>query len=52
MVVGTLVADVLLVRGWDVRHIGPDGKLTAHALPDFAVVEDGRLSYPSPQLRL
>jgi uncharacterized protein (DUF488 family) len=47
-----LVADALLVHGWTVCHIGPDGRLTEHALPDFAVVDDDGLRYPSPQLRL
>jgi hypothetical protein len=47
-----LVADALLVRGWEVLHVMPDGRLAAHELPPFAVVEDGRLSYPAPQLRL
>jgi uncharacterized protein (DUF488 family) len=44
-----LIADALLVRGFDVEHIGPRGELTAHELPGFAVVEDGRLSYPAEQ---
>ena len=47
-----LVADALLVRGWEVLHVTPDGRLARHELPDFAVVEDGRLTYPAPQLRL
>lgn len=44
-----LLADALLVCGWDVRHIAPDGRASAHELPDFAVVEDGALSYPPRQ---
>ena len=47
-----LVADALLVRGWDVRHIKPDGSLAAHELPDFAVVEGAKITYPPPQLSL
>ena len=47
-----LVADALTVRGWTVSHIGPDGRLTEHALPDFAVVEGARITYPPPQLTL
>lgn len=47
-----LISDALFVRGWDVQHIGPDGRLTAHELPGFAVVEDGRLTYPPAQLSL
>jgi uncharacterized protein (DUF488 family) len=42
-----LVADRLVVAGWDVLHIGPDGRTTRHELPDFAVVRpDGRVVYP------
>jgi uncharacterized protein (DUF488 family) len=44
-----LVADALTVRGWDVRHIGSDGAVTAHALPPFAVVAGDRVSYPPAQ---
>jgi uncharacterized protein (DUF488 family) len=44
-----LVADALTVRGWRVLHVGPDGRVTEHSLPDFAVVAEGRLSYPPAQ---
>jgi uncharacterized protein (DUF488 family) len=44
-----LIADALLVRGWRVTHIGPDGRTSPHELTDFAVVEEGRLKYPPPQ---
>ena len=47
-----LVADVLTVRGWTVCHIAPGGALSEHALPEFAVVEGERVTYPAPQLRL
>jgi len=47
-----LVADVLTVRGWTVCHIAPAGALSEHELPDFAVVEGERITYPAPQLRL
>jgi uncharacterized protein (DUF488 family) len=47
-----LVADALLVRGWEVCHIAPDGRLVAHELPDFAVVDGAEIRYPAPQLRL
>jgi uncharacterized protein (DUF488 family) len=47
-----LVADALLVRGWEVCHIGPDGRLTEHELPAFAVVDGAEIRYPAPQLRL
>jgi uncharacterized protein (DUF488 family) len=42
-----LVADALTARGWEINHIGPDGRVARHELSEFAVVdEDGRLSYP------
>jgi uncharacterized protein (DUF488 family) len=47
-----LVADALVARGWAVDHIGPDGKISAHALTPFAAVRDGRVVYPPAQLRL
>ena len=47
-----LVSDALHVRGWTVCHIGPDGRLTEHALTEFAVVEGASIAYPSPQLSL
>ena len=47
-----LVSDALLVRGWLVVHIGPDGRPTEHELTPFARVDGERLTYPAPQLRL
>jgi uncharacterized protein (DUF488 family) len=47
-----LVADALLVRGWDVRHILPDGGLAPHELTEFAVTDGTSITYPAPQLRL
>jgi uncharacterized protein (DUF488 family) len=47
-----LVSDALLARGWRVSHIGRDGSLEAHELTSFAVVDDGRVSYPPAQPRL
>jgi uncharacterized protein (DUF488 family) len=47
-----LVSDALLQRGWRVLHITPEGLLEKHELTDFAVVEDGRLTYPEPQTSL
>jgi uncharacterized protein (DUF488 family) len=44
-----LISDALLVRGWAVRHILPDGELAEHELPEFALVEGGELSYPPLQ---
>ena len=40
-----IVSDHLIVRGWQVNHIMPDGKLAEHKLPDFARIEDGVLIY-------
>jgi uncharacterized protein (DUF488 family) len=39
-----LIADALLVRGWDVRHIVGE-QASPHALPDFARVEGRRIVY-------
>jgi uncharacterized protein (DUF488 family) len=47
-----LVSDALLVRGWRVRHLWPDGRVDDHSLTAFAVVVDGRLSYPPEQTSL
>jgi uncharacterized protein (DUF488 family) len=47
-----LLSDALTVRGWEVLHLGPDARLTTHALTDFAVVEDGLPRYPAAQLGL
>jgi uncharacterized protein (DUF488 family) len=49
-----LLADVLALRGWDVRHIGPDGGLAPHALTPFAVADgtDCPPRYPAAQLGL
>ena len=44
-----LVSDALLVRGWRVLHIGSDGRLGEHELTPFAVVSEGRLTYPAEQ---
>jgi uncharacterized protein (DUF488 family) len=53
----SLIADALTVRGLDVRHI-LDTATRPHVLTSFAVVRDGRISYPpsddaaSPQTEL
>jgi uncharacterized protein (DUF488 family) len=47
-----LVSDALLVRGWRVLHIGSDGRIAEHELTPFAVVADGRLTYPASQTSL
>ena len=44
-----LISDRLLVAGWEVCHIGSDGRSTPHRLTGFAVVQpDGSLIYPAP----
>lgn len=47
-----IISDHLTVRGWDVRHIMPDGKLAAHSPPDFATIDDGRIIYDGGQREL
>jgi uncharacterized protein (DUF488 family) len=45
-----LIADRLTALGWSVCDIAPDGRLTEHELPSFAVVEgDGSVRYPPAQ---
>lgn len=46
-----LVADALLVRGWEVLDIMAPGRVTPHALTDFARVCDGALTYPQEDAR-
>jgi uncharacterized protein (DUF488 family) len=47
-----LLADALLAKGWTVLHLGPRGEVERHRLPDFAVLERGRLRYPPSQAAL
>jgi uncharacterized protein (DUF488 family) len=47
-----LIADALTARGWRVLHLGANGRLEKHELTDFAVVEDGVVTYPEPQTSL
>jgi uncharacterized protein (DUF488 family) len=48
-----LTSDALLVRGWDVFHVGPDGAQRLHVLTEFAVVSDNApITYPSRQVSL
>jgi uncharacterized protein (DUF488 family) len=44
-----LLSDALLVRGFEVCHVGADGRVERHALTQFAVVEGSRLVYPPEQ---
>lgn len=41
-----LIADALVARGHEVRHIMSAGSATPHALTSFARVEEGRVDYP------
>ena len=47
-----LLSDVLLVRGLQVLHIDGRGYTERHVLTEFAVVEDGRVTYPPSQVAL
>jgi uncharacterized protein (DUF488 family) len=47
-----LIADALTPRGWRVLHLESNGRLTEHELTDFAVVEDGIVTYPEAQTSL
>jgi len=40
-----IISDNLVVRGWDVEHIMPAGKLSRHQLAAFARVANGRIVY-------
>lgn len=44
-----LIADALTVRGWSVFHVLPGGSREQHSLPDFALVDGERITYPPPQ---
>lgn len=44
-----LIADALVARGHDVRHIMPDGRLDPHELMPAAVVDGTRVTYPPRQ---
>jgi uncharacterized protein (DUF488 family) len=47
-----IIADHLTVRGWEVIHVMPDGKLTTHALAEFAIVNGDRIVYDGGQQAL
>lgn len=42
----SLIGDALLVRGFDIVEIFDETKWQAHKLTSFAVVRDGRITYP------
>jgi uncharacterized protein (DUF488 family) len=45
----SLIADALLSRGWEVRHIMSETKADRHQLTSFATIEHGVLCYPDPK---
>ncbi len=44
----SLIADALVSRGWDIRHIMSHEKANPHILTSFAHFEKGTLIYPKP----
>jgi uncharacterized protein (DUF488 family) len=44
----SLIADTLVSRGWEVRHIMSPEKVTPHVLTPFALIEKDMLTYPKP----
>src|SRR5262245_52796224 len=44
-----LIADALTARGSRVLHLAANGGLEAHQLTEFAVVQDGVVTYPAQQ---
>lgn len=48
----SMIADALTARGIPVAHLMSAAKSQPHKLTSFARVEDGRVSYPSPELDL
>ncbi len=42
----SLIADALVVRGWEVRHIMSGTRADQHQMTSFATVIEGTLSYP------
>lgn len=47
-----IISDHLTAHGWEVMHVMPDGKLVAHALPEFASVVGDRIVYDGGQQSL
>jgi uncharacterized protein (DUF488 family) len=47
-----LIADALTAHGWRVLHLGSNGRLEDHELTEFAVLEDGNVTYPEVQTSL
>ena len=42
-----LIADALIVRGWEVLDIMSSSRIEVRNLTDFAVVRDGEITYPA-----
>jgi uncharacterized protein (DUF488 family) len=40
-----IIADHMVLLGWNVKHIMPNGKLVAHSLPAFARIDAARIIY-------
>ncbi|MBM3667650.1 MAG: DUF488 domain-containing protein [Actinobacteria bacterium] len=47
-----LIADALVLGGYRVGHLGPDGSLAEHELSDAVQLAGGVVSYPKPQTSL
>jgi uncharacterized protein (DUF488 family) len=47
-----IISDQMTLHDAEVLHIMPDGKLTVHALAEFASVRDGRIVYDGGQQNL
>ncbi|HEY3191549.1 MAG TPA: DUF488 domain-containing protein [Solirubrobacterales bacterium] len=47
-----LISDALTAHGWRVLHLGANGRLEEHELTEFAVVENGLITYPAQQTSL
>lgn len=43
----SMIADALVSRGWEVRHIMSETKADPHQLTSFATVENGLVRYPT-----
>jgi uncharacterized protein (DUF488 family) len=44
----SLIADTLVTRGWEIRHILSQVKADEHRLTPFAAIDGTRLVYPQP----
>jgi len=44
----SLIADALVICGWDIRHIMTETKADPHTLTSFNHVENGMLTDPNP----